>query len=45
MSEYNNIETENVLHKWPLSWLKIQKHLGWRLFYIVCYIYGHLNLY
>ena len=45
MNEYNNIKTENVLHKWPPFWLQIQKYFGWRLFHIVSYIYGHLNLY
>ena len=45
MNGYNIIETENLLHKWPPFWLKIKKHLGWRLFNIVCYIYGHFNLY
>ena len=45
MNGYNNIKTENVLHKGPPFWLQIQKYFGWRLFHIVCYIYGHLNLY
>jgi len=45
MNGYNNIKTENVLHKWPPFWLQIQKYFGWRLFHIVSYINGHLNLY
>ena len=45
MNGYKNIETKNVLHKWPPMWLKIQKYFGWNFFQFICNIYGHLNLY
>jgi 2-polyprenyl-3-methyl-5-hydroxy-6-metoxy-1,4-benzoquinol methylase len=45
MNEFTNIQTINVLHKWPPLWLKIQKYFGWTIFHIICYLYGHLNLY
>jgi SAM-dependent methyltransferase len=45
MNEFTNIQTSNVLHKWPPMWLKIQKYFGWNFFHFICYIYGHLNLY
>jgi len=45
MNGYKNIETKNVLHKWPPLWFKIQKYFGWNFFHVICYIYGHLNLY
>jgi len=45
MNGFKNIETTNVLHKWPPMWLAIQKYFGWRLFHFLCLVYGHLNLY
>jgi len=45
MNEFTNIQTINVLHKWPPLWLKIQKYFGWTIFHIICYLYGHLNLF
>jgi hypothetical protein len=45
MNEFTNIQTSNVLHKWPPLWLRIQKYFGWTIFHFICYFYGHLNLY
>ena len=45
MNEFTNIQTSNVLHKWPPFWLEIQKYFGWTIFHFICYLYGHLNLY
>lgn len=45
MNEFTNIQTINVLHKWPPLWLIIQKYFGWTIFHLICSLYGHLNLY
>jgi len=45
MNGFKNIETGNILHKWPPFWFKIQKTFGWKTFHFICYIYGHINLY
>ena len=42
---FKNIKTGNILHKWPPFWIKIQKLFGWKIFHLVCRIYGLLNLY
>lgn len=45
MNGFTNIQTSSVLHKWPPLWLRIQKYFGWTIFHLICYFYGHLNLY
>ena len=42
---FKNIKAKNILHKWPPFWIEIQKLFGWKIFHLVCRIYGTLNLY
>jgi SAM-dependent methyltransferase len=39
---FDVIEAKPFYHKWPPNFVLVHKLLGWRIFHVVCRIWGHL---
>lgn len=37
------LESRPFLHKWPPYYYIIKKFVGWNIFHLICFFYGHIN--
>ena len=42
-ANFDVMSSKPFVHKWPPKYVYLQKIFGWKIFHLICYLYGFLT--